>query len=125
MHRVLLIGLAGLVGTVARFGLSGMMAKRFGESFPVGTLLVNLVGCFLAGLFYQLFEDRLNVSEVVRAVLMIGFLGGFTTFSAFGLQTFELLKGGALGLAMMNLLVSNVAGLFLVWVGYSVARLFF
>ena len=124
MQRVLLIALAGLVGTVARFGLSGMMAKRYGEAFPSGTLLVNLLGCFFAGLFYQLFEDRLSMNEGVRAVLMIGFLGGFTTFSAFGLQTFELLKDGALGLAMLNMLVSNVAGLCLVWVGYSVAKLF-
>jgi CrcB protein len=60
---------------------------------------------------------------MVRACLMIGFLGGFTTFSAFGLQTFELLKSGAVALAMLNILLSNAAGLFLVWLGYSLGKL--
>ena len=60
MQRVLLIGIAGLVGTVARFGLSGMMAKRYGEAFPAGTLLVNLLGCFLAGLFYPFSRNDLT-----------------------------------------------------------------
>lgn len=123
MQRVFFIGLAGFLGTIARLGLSGLIASRFGEKFPTGTLLVNLLGCFLAGLLYQLFEDRVGGGQMVRACLMIGFLGGFTTFSAFGLQTFELLKSGAVALAMLNILLSNAAGLCLVWLGYSLGKL--
>src|ERR1700687_5392745 len=94
MQKVLLIGLAGFIGTLARYGLSGMVARRFGETFPAGTLVVNIVGCFLAGLLFYLLQERNLVSPATRTVVMIGFLGGFTTFSSFGLQTFTLLRDG-------------------------------
>jgi CrcB protein len=123
MRQLILIGFAGLVGTVARFGLSEFLAERIGGSFPWGTLMVNLVGCFLAGFLFCVFQERTTGNEVIRAVLMVGFLGGFTTFSAFGLQTFALLKNSQVGLALLNLLVSNLVGLAMVWAGYSTARL--
>jgi CrcB protein len=121
--RLLLIGLAGLLGTLARYALSGFIARRFGETFPTGTLIVNIVGCFLAGFLFYLMQERFLVNDIVRTAIMIGFLGGFTTFSSFGLQTFTLLRDGEMGLATMNVLVSNVAGLLTVWAGYSLARL--
>jgi len=120
--RLLLIGLAGLLGTLARYALSGFIARRFGETFPTGTLVVNIVGCFLAGFLFYLMQERFLVNDIVRTAIMIGFLGGFTTFSSFGLQTFTLLRDGEMGLATMNVLVSNVAGLLTVWAGYSLAR---
>ncbi len=122
MPRLLLIGLAGLLGTLARYALSGFIARRFGETFPTGTLVVNIVGCFLAGFLFYLMQERFLVNDIVRTAIMIGFLGGFTTFSSFGLQTFTLLRDGEMGLATMNVLVSNVAGLLTVWAGYSLAR---
>ena len=122
MPRLLLIGLAGLLGTLARYALSGFIARRFGETFPTGTLVVNIVGCFLAGFLFYLMQERFLVNDIVRTAIMIGFLGGFTTFSSFGLQTFTLLRNGEMGLATMNVLVSNVAGLLTVWAGYSLAR---
>ena len=122
MPRLLLIGLAGLLGTLARYALSGFIARRFGETFPTGTLIVNIVGCFLAGFLFYLMQERFLVNDIVRTAIMIGFLGGFTTFSSFGLQTFTLLRDGEMGLATMNVLVSNVAGLLTVWAGYSLAR---
>jgi fluoride exporter len=122
MQRLLLIGLAGLLGTLGRYGLSGIVARRFGETFPTGTLLVNVVGCFLAGFLFHLMYERFLINEVVRTAIMIGFLGGFTTFSSFGLQTFTLLRDGEIGLATLNVLASNIAGLLMVWAGYSVAR---
>jgi CrcB protein len=121
--RLLLIGLAGLLGTLARYALSGFIARRFGETFPTGTLIVNIVGCFLAGFLFYLMQERFLVNDIVRTAIMIGFLGGFTTFSSFGLQTFTLLRDGEMGLATMNVLVSNVAALLTVWAGYSLARL--
>jgi CrcB protein len=124
MQRLLFIGLAGGVGTLMRYWLSEWVAKRFGETFPVGTLVVNLAGCFLAGCLFYLMFDRYLVNPTLRTVLLIGLLGGFTTFSSFGLQTFTLLRAGELGLALLNIGVSNVAGLLLVWVGYSFAKIF-
>lgn len=123
MQRWILIGLAGFAGTLLRYGLSGWIARRFGETFPLGTLIVNLVGCFLAGLLFYLMFDRYLINQTVRIVLIIGLLGGFTTFSSFGLQTFTLLRDGEMGLALLNIAASNLGGLLMVWVGYSLARI--
>jgi fluoride exporter len=123
LQRLLLIGFAGLAGTLCRYGLSGLVARRFGETFPTGTLLVNIIGCFLAGFLFYPLHERLLVSEVIRTALTIGFLGGFTTFSSFGLQTFTLLRDGEYAFALVNVLISNAIGLASVWIGYSLARL--
>jgi CrcB protein len=119
MQRLIYMGLAGGVGTLMRYWLAEWTARRFGETFPTGTLVVNLLGCFLAGLLFYLMLDRYLVSPTVRTVVLIGLLGGFTTFSAFGLQTFTLLREGEMGLALFNIAISNIGGLLLVWVGYS------
>ena len=123
MLRIVLIGFAGLMGTLARYALSGFVARRFGETFPTGTLLVNVIGCFLAGFLFYLFQERFLVSELTRTAVMIGFLGGFTTFSSYALQTITLLRDGEVFLATVNIVLSNVVGLFTVWAGYSFARL--
>jgi CrcB protein len=122
MQKVLLIGLAGLVGTLGRYSLSGIVARRFGETFPTGTLVVNIIGCFLAGALFYLLQERFLVNETLRTVVMIGFLGGFTTFSSFGLQTFTLLKDGELWFAALNMIGSNLLGLLMVWAGYTLAK---
>ena len=122
MQRLLLIGFAGLAGTLGRYFISVLLARRFGESFPVGTIIINVLGCFLAGFLFYVMQERNLVSETVRLAIMVGFLGGFTTFSAFGLQTFTLFRDGELFLALLNLAVSNVAGLLTVWVGFLLAR---
>ena len=123
MQKVLLIGLAGLVGTVGRYALSGVIARRFGETFPAGTLVVNIIGCFLAGLLFYLLQERDLVSPTMRTVVMIGFLGGFTTFSSFGLQTFTLLRDGEFWFATLNIIGSNFLGLLMVWAGYTLGKL--
>jgi CrcB protein len=122
MQKVFLIGLAGLVGTLGRYALSGVVARRYGETFPAGTLVVNIVGCFLAGFLFYLLQERFMASQTMRAVVMIGFLGGFTTFSSFGLQTFTLLRDGELWFAALNMIASNLLGLLMVWAGYTLAR---
>jgi CrcB protein len=123
MQKVLLIGLAGLVGTLGRYALSGVIARRFGETFPAGTLVVNIVGCFLAGLLFYLLQERNLVTPMTRTVVMIGLLGGFTTFSSFGLQTFTLLRDGEFWFATLNLVGSNFLGLLMVWAGYTLGKL--
>ena len=122
MWRILLIGLAGLFGTLGRYWLSGVAARRFGETFPVGTLLVNVMGCFLAGFLFYLMQERFLVNQTARTVILVGLLGGFTTFSSFGLQTFTLIRDSQFGYAALNVVVSNLAGLLMVWVGYTLAR---
>ena len=121
MQRLIFIGLAGGAGTLLRYWVAEWTARRFAATFPSGTLVVNLVGCFLAGLLFYLMFDRSLVNPTVRTVVLIGLLGGFTTFSSYGLQTFTLLRDGQMGLALLNVGISNVAGLLLVWLGYSIA----
>lgn len=123
MGKLFLLGLAGFIGTLGRYWMSGFVARRYGETFPLGTLVVNLVGCFLVGLLFYLLQERFLVNQTVRTVVLIGFLGGFTTFSSFGLQTFTLLQDGEFGLALLNLSIANIFGLFLVWAGYTLARI--
>jgi len=123
MQKLLLIGLAGLAGTLARYGLSDVIAKRFALTFPLGTVVVNLAGCLLAGFLFHILQERLALNDVAQAALMIGFLGGFTTFSAFGLQTFIMIRNGDIGFALLNVLMSNLVGVLMVWVGYSAAKL--
>ena len=122
MLRWFLVGVGGFVGTLARYWLSGVIARRYGETFPLGTLAVNAVGCFIIGfLFYFLYERSLT-SPTSRTVVFIGLLGGFTTFSSYGLQTFTLLRDGELSLAVANVIASNVLCLALVWLGYVLAK---
>ena len=103
--------------------MSGIVARRYGETFPVGTLLVNLVGCFLVGLLFYLLQERFLVNQTVRTIILIGFLGGFTTFSSFGLQTLMLLQEREVGLALINLGIANVGGMLLVWAGYTLGKI--
>ena len=123
MLKIILIGLAGFVGTLARYWLSGVAGRRYGETFPYGTFAVNAIGCLVAGFLFYLMSDRFDTSTTLRSVIFIGLLGGFTTFSAFGLQTFTLLRDGEVFLALLNIGLSNIAGLFLVWAGYRLAGL--
>ena len=119
--RVLLIGAAGLAGTLGRYWLSGALARRYGEGFPFGTLAINVLGCFLIGWLFFLSDERGAFGETTRAALMVGLLGGFTTFSAYGLQTFTLLREGALARAAVYVVASNLLGLLTVWGGYALA----
>ena len=118
MQKTIFIALAGLVGTLLRYWLSGFVARQYGETFPWGTMAVNLIGCFVTGAAFFLTEERFLVSPTIRTVILIGLLGGFTTFSSYGLQTFTLLRDGEFGLAILNVATSNILGLFMVWVGY-------
>ena len=122
MQKTILVGVAGLVGTLLRYWLSGLVARQYGETFPWGTLVVNLVGCFLAGAVFYVTEERFLISPTLRTVILIGLLGGFTTFSSYGLQTFTLLRDGEVGWAAINIAASNVFGLLMVWTGYVVSK---
>src|SRR6266404_767111 len=93
--RIALIAIFGAIGTLARYGLQGVVQIRLGSTFPYGTLLVNLTGCFLLGLIGQFTMNRLVISPDWRVAIAVGFFGGYTTFSSFGWETAKLLEEGA------------------------------
>jgi CrcB protein len=121
--RILLIGSAGLAGTLCRYALAGAVERRYGEAFPFGTLAVNLLGCLVAGLLFCIFEGRYALGETARAAVFVGLLGGFTTFSAYGLQTFAMLRGGEFRVAALYVVASNLLGVLSVFAGYALGRL--
>ena len=114
------IGLGSALGGVSRFWLSGIIAQRYGESFPMGTLAVNVSGSFLIGLIAALgdTEGRLFVPAYARQFLMTGILGGYTTFSSFSLQTLNLMREGEWLFAAVNVALSIVLCLVAVWLGH-------
>lgn len=107
-----LIG-GGVAGTLARYSLAGLVYARWGTGFPYGTLVVNLLGCFLIGWLDALCERKFLLSPNLRLLLMTGFCGAFTTFSTWMLETSNLLKGGETLAALGNILVSVLAGFML------------
>ena len=120
--KLLGLALAGGLGTLLRYGLSSLVQRHAGLAFPWGTLVVNLAGCFLFGLLWSLFESRWAVSRELRTVVLVGFLGGFTTFSSFAFEAAGLLEQGAWRAALGHLLGQNVLGVALVFLGLAVGR---
>ena len=122
----LLIAVGGALGTLARFMLSGLIASSFGETFPWGTLIVNVTGSFVIGLFATLTgpDGRLLVSGSVRQFVMVGICGGYTTFSSFSLQTLNLMRDGEWMSVAANVLGSVILCLLFVWLGAVGANIF-
>jgi CrcB protein len=116
------IALFGALGALARYGVDGISRQRLGAGFPWGTFTVNVAGSFAIGLVFALVLGRADVPEWLKLSLTGGFLGGFTTFSAFSLQTHRLLAEGAYGLAVAYVLGSVAAGLVAVGLGVLIGR---
>lgn len=123
LQKLLWLALAGAAGTLARYGLSGLVQRLPAVQFPYGTLAVNVVGCFLAGAFWAFVEDRAGVSGQVRMVVLVGFMGAFTTFSAFALETGGLLRDGEWTWALGNVLLNNVLGIGAFVAGVAAGRM--
>jgi CrcB protein len=122
MSQILLISLGGAIGTAVRY-LTAMLAIRWlGPDFPYGTVAVNLAGAFLIGLSQELATITLLVPESLRLFIVVGILGGMTTYSAFTYETVHLAALGMWGRASANILVTNVFCLVLCWLGIVVAR---
>jgi CrcB protein len=120
----------GALGTVARYLVSGWVQRSpvllrwgtLGPSLPWGTFLVNLTGCLLMGVFAGLFQERMVVSPELRSFLLIGILGGYTTFSSFAFETLRLIQDGSFQLAAMNWLAGPTLCLVGVWAGDLLSR---
>ena len=122
--RLLLIAIFGAVGTLARYGLQGVVQVRSANTFPFGTLLVNLTGCFLLGLIGQFTLNRMVISPDWRVAIAVGFFGGYTTFSSFGWETAKMLEAGEWAWATAYVGASVVAGLLLSVAGIRLANRF-
>jgi CrcB protein len=115
------IALGGAVGALLRYLVSGWAYALLGEGFPWGTLSVNLLGSFLIGFLWRLF-DQIAIAPNTRTLIFVGGLGAFTTFSTFGLESFNLLRGGQVKLGLLNMLSSNVLGILFIFLGFVAAR---
>ncbi|MEM9283653.1 MAG: fluoride efflux transporter CrcB [Verrucomicrobiota bacterium] len=116
--------LGGGIGAVSRWGLHFLIDTKWGNqhAFPWGILAVNVLGCFLFGWLFALFENRAWFSDTIQLAVFTGFLGSFTTFSTFGWNTLELLRHGQAVLALANVAASVILGLAAVWAGFSLVR---
>ena len=125
VKTLLAVGLGGLLGSLARYKLGGFVLHHAGSSrFPLSTFVVNLLGCALVGLLAGFAEHRHELSPAARLFLITGFCGGFTTFSAFGLETVYLLRRHEAPWAAANVAASILAGVAAVWLGWRAVELF-
>tara|TARA_B100000686_G_scaffold310893_1_gene354060 strand:+ start:1150 stop:1539 length:390 start_codon:yes stop_codon:yes gene_type:complete len=123
LSNLLWVGLGGFVGSVCRFLLGGAVHQVLHNStFPYGTMVVNLVGCFAIGVGGGLVELRQLFSPEARMFLLVGLLGGFTTFSTFGYESLNLARDGELLASLANIAIQVVAGVVLVWLGYGLTK---
>ena len=117
--HLLWLSVTGAAGTLCRYWLDGLVQHLFGKSFPWGILVVNVLGCFLFGLVWPLAEERLVISGETRAIILIGFMGSFTTFSTFTFQTAQFLRDSQWLLAAANILSQVVLGLVFLFLGMA------
>ena len=124
LPQLLWVGLGGFIGSIGRFIIAGL-ANRLSPTllFPIGTLTVNILGCFAIGYLHGLTETRNLLGPDARIFLFIGVLGGFTTFSTFGFELLALLKDGEVLKTSANILLHIILGLMAVWAGDSLGRL--
>lgn len=124
MLRIFLIAMGGAIGSVLRYGVSVSAYTLLGRDFPYGTLAVNAIGSFIMGFLAMFFVERYaEIAGELRSLLLIGFLGGFTTFSSFSIETLGLLENGEITRALLNIVLSVVVCLLAVWWGAKLGRM--
>jgi CrcB protein len=122
MNQWIAIGLGGALGAILRHLIGVWMQMRWGNGFPWGTLVVNLLGCFVIGLLYQLFTT-VPISASWRLFIFTGLLGALTTFSTYGLNTIQLIQRGKMETAVLNILANNLLGIGLLFLGIYAVKL--
>lgn len=116
------MAIAGIIGTLGRYWLSGTVQKLYGGVFPWGTFAVNMAGCFLFGLVWVLAEERLLISSQTRVIVLVGFMGAFTTFSSYMFETTALLRDSEWVLAAANFGLQNFCGFAFLLLGVALGR---
>lgn len=124
MTKYWVVGLGGFLGSILRFWLGGYISNRMGARFPYGTFVINVTGSFLIGLVVTLLAERTHWNPNLRYLIPIGFIGGYTTFSTFGLETFQSFRDGELLYALLNVILSVGVGFIAVWLGVIAGRTF-
>jgi CrcB protein len=119
--KIFAIAIGGISGALLRYWVSGIFSHLISEDFPWGTLSVNLIGSFLIGLLWAIFSKRLYLTPELRALIFIGFLGSFTTFSSYALESLNLFRNNEIKAAVLNILYNNIFGLFAVILGTASA----
>ena len=122
IYTSLIIGLGGFIGTILRFLLSSSIEKSFATSFPIGTILVNLIGCFLIGLLSGYFTQKLGGQTQLFFFLTIGVLGGFTTFSAIAMDSQVFIENGEYLKMLTYISVQAILGIALCLIGYNIIK---
>jgi CrcB protein len=125
MNKWLFIAAGGALGSVCRYALQGWVQRLTNSSFPFGTLVVNVTGCLLIGFLTAAFTGPVLIRQDYRLGLMVGILGGYTTFSTFGWETFSLANDGQFFLAALNVVFSCAVGLLAVWLGFRASEYWF
>ena len=124
MIKILMVGIGGFAGSICRYIISDLSHRLFNDPFfPYGTIIVNVTGCLFIGLLGGLSETKQIFTPEIRALILIGFLGGFTTFSAFGYEIFTVTRDGQIASALLNLLLHLILGFGSVWLGFSISRI--
>jgi len=116
------VAIAGALGALALYGLGGWIASRHPGTFPIETLVINVSGSLVLGFLFVLLTERFMANPALRTALTVGFLGAYTTFSTFSLETYRLIEDGAIGLAALNVFASIAAGLLAVYLGVVIGR---
>ena len=122
MSKYLWVGIGGFAGSIARYALGMWVYDRMGTRFPYGTFVVNISGCFLIGAILTVLDARVGLSPAWQLAIPIGFIGAYSTFSAFEYETFRLVHTGQASFALLNIALSVVVGYFAVWIGMMVGR---
>jgi len=124
LEKLGLLAVAGAIGTLARYWLSGLVYDLAGKDFPWGTAVVNILGCFLFGLVWELGQDRMLLRTEARTVLLTGFMGAFTTFSTFIFESSGFLEDGRILAALVNVAFQTILGFAALFGGLLLGRLF-
>lgn len=122
MQNVLIVGIGGFFGAIARYALALWIGQKWGRVFPLGTFVINISGSFLIGLIMPLFTERFMVNPQWRLFFAVGFLGAYTTFSTFEFETGGLIRDGEWTLAALNVVVSVLAGFMALKLGDVIAK---
>lgn len=122
MKQILFVGLGGAAGSVLRHLTNVVTIKYYAASFPLATFIVNVVGCFIAGLIFGAISQETTEAQNLKLLLITGFCGGFTTFSAFALENVRLMNSANTTIAVFYTIASIAAGLLAVWIGLLITR---